>query len=139
MANRPDITKEFKLHDTEKLSQIHHKPKKPRKSPQRHDDHPPEEQQTSGKMTFKDYAYYLLKREGKPLRVELIVHTGLREGTSLPLVKLTLEGLIATRSKTPEIALAATLCNAIKSNKGSPFIKVAPMTFGLVEWNEEEH
>jgi hypothetical protein len=31
-------------------------------------------------MTFKDYAYYLLKKEGKPLRVEFIVNTGLNEG-----------------------------------------------------------
>lgn len=44
--------------------------------------HQQEDQQQAGKMTFKDYAYYLLKREGKPLRVEYIVHTGLREGMS---------------------------------------------------------
>ncbi len=50
-----------------------------------------------GKMTFKDYAYYLLKREGKPLRVEHIVNMGLSEGLyfSVPVARI-----ILTRDRT---------------------------------------
>jgi len=82
-----------------------------------------EEEDDVDSASFKECAYMLLKREGKPLHINAIIKNAIDQG------------MIQTKGRTPTNTLASILCNSIKS-KDTKFTKVGPgMTFGLKEWN----
>ncbi|PLV56041.1 winged helix-turn-helix domain-containing protein [Thermotoga sp. SG1] len=78
-------------------------------------------------MTFKEAAYFILKREKRPMTVKEIVEIALKEG------------LIKTSSKSPDRDMAVNIYDDIRLNgKNSPFVKVGRGLFGLREFEEQE-
>ncbi|MCD6551384.1 HTH domain-containing protein [Thermotoga sp.] len=78
-------------------------------------------------MTFKEAAYFILKREKRPMTAKEIVEMALKEK------------LIKTSSKSPDRDMAIQIYDDIRLNgKNSPFVKVGRGLFGLREFDEQE-
>ena len=79
-------------------------------------------------MNFKENAYYVLKREKRPLSAKKITQIALKEG------------LIITGGKTPHATMAALIYTDIKQKgEKSIFVKVKRGLFGLNEQRERAH
>lgn len=78
-------------------------------------------------MTFKEAAYFILKREKRPMTAREIVEIALKEK------------LIKTSSKSPDRDLAIQIYDDIRLNgENSPFVKVGRGLFGLREFYEQK-
>jgi len=108
---KPKIRKEKKKRDTD--SEIEEKKEKRKKK----------ESSEGGSNSFRHCAYTILKRAGKPLNAAEIVKVGIKEG------------MISTSGKTPQNTLASVIYCEIKKDPNCCFVKIAPMTFGLKEFD----
>ncbi|PRP80113.1 putative Polycomb group protein ASXL3 [Planoprotostelium fungivorum] len=74
-------------------------------------------------LGFKDSAFEVLKREGKPMSSKEIVDIAIKEG------------LLITNGKTPSHTLTAILYGEIKKGLDTcPFVKLGNQRFALKEW-----